>query len=137
MKKGEQTRQRMMEAAEELFCSKGFEETSVQDILDAVDGSKGGFYHHFASKEELLRLLCARRASEAASRTREALAALPAGADPMDRLNLVLQSAIPFRREELTFIAMLLPILDRQEGVSVRVTYQEALSEAFRPLLDA
>ena len=31
MKKGEQTRQRMMEAAEELFCSKGFEETSVQD----------------------------------------------------------------------------------------------------------
>lgn len=36
-----------------LFSLKGFESTSIHDILDAVKASKGGFYCHFASKEDL------------------------------------------------------------------------------------
>jgi AcrR family transcriptional regulator len=36
-----------------LFSLKGFLNTSVTDIMDAANTSKGGFYNHFASKEEL------------------------------------------------------------------------------------
>ena len=36
-----------------LFSLKGFLNTSIQDILEAADTSKGGFYNHFSSKEEL------------------------------------------------------------------------------------
>jgi TetR/AcrR family transcriptional repressor of nem operon len=36
-----------------LFSLKGFLSTSVTDILEAAETSKGGFYNHFASKEEL------------------------------------------------------------------------------------
>lgn len=36
-----------------LFSLKGFISTSLQDILSAAKTSKGGFYNHFASKEEL------------------------------------------------------------------------------------
>ncbi|MCL4501464.1 MAG: TetR/AcrR family transcriptional regulator [Deltaproteobacteria bacterium] len=36
-----------------LFSLKGFLSTSVQDILEAAGTSKGGFYNHFKSKEEL------------------------------------------------------------------------------------
>ena len=36
-----------------LFSLKGFLNTSIQDILEAADTSKGGFYNHFSSKEDL------------------------------------------------------------------------------------
>lgn len=37
-----------------LFVEKGFSATSIQDIVDAVGVTKGSFYYHFKSKEELL-----------------------------------------------------------------------------------
>lgn len=40
--------------AERLFVEKGYEETSVDDILKASGLSKGGFYHYFKSKDEVL-----------------------------------------------------------------------------------
>ena len=36
-----------------LFSLKGFLSTSIHDILEAADTSKGGFYNHFSSKEDL------------------------------------------------------------------------------------
>jgi len=36
-----------------LFSLKGFLSTSIQDILEAAKTSKGGFYNHFSSKEDL------------------------------------------------------------------------------------
>jgi TetR/AcrR family transcriptional repressor of nem operon len=36
-----------------LFSLKGFVNTSVNEIIEAVGSSKGGFYNHFASKEDL------------------------------------------------------------------------------------
>ena len=36
-----------------LFSLKGFLSTSIQDILEAANTSKGGFYNHFSSKEDL------------------------------------------------------------------------------------
>lgn len=44
----------ILEAAYELFASKGYEQVSVQAICKASGSSKGGFYHHFASKEALV-----------------------------------------------------------------------------------
>ncbi|KUO76072.1 MAG: hypothetical protein APF77_00400 [Clostridia bacterium BRH_c25] len=44
----------LVEIAEKLFLEKGYEETSVDDILDASGLSKGGFYHYFKSKDEVL-----------------------------------------------------------------------------------
>ena len=39
--------------AMKLFSLKGYMNTGVNEIIDAVGSSKGGFYNHFASKEEL------------------------------------------------------------------------------------
>ncbi|MCO1603311.1 TetR/AcrR family transcriptional regulator [Desulfosporosinus nitroreducens] len=44
----------LVEIAEKLFLEKGYEETSIEDILKASGLSKGGFYHYFKSKEEVL-----------------------------------------------------------------------------------
>ena len=50
MKKGELRKEAIMKTAEKLFFEKGFGETSIQDILDELRISKGGFYHYFDSK---------------------------------------------------------------------------------------
>lgn len=53
MGKAEQTRQMIIEQAAVLFNEKGIAATSVDDILAVSNTSKGGFYGHFKSKEEL------------------------------------------------------------------------------------
>jgi TetR/AcrR family transcriptional repressor of nem operon len=46
-------RERIVHESLRLFSLKGFLSTSINDIMEAADTSKGGFYNHFASKEEL------------------------------------------------------------------------------------
>jgi AcrR family transcriptional regulator len=47
-------REAFISTAARLFQTKGYEETSVQDILDALGTSRGAFYHYFDSKGALL-----------------------------------------------------------------------------------
>lgn len=53
-KNPEETVAKILDAALELFCAQGYEGTSIQDIVDRLDGmTKGAVYHHFKSKEEI------------------------------------------------------------------------------------
>ena len=47
-------KKQIIETALKLFAEKGYEDTSVDCIIKASGISKGGFYHHFSSKEVLL-----------------------------------------------------------------------------------
>ncbi len=113
MRKGEEKRREMLAVAERLFCLKGYDATSIQDILDVLHISKGGFYHYFASKEALLESIFLTRAEHAAAL---AEASVVANAAPMDRLNGVLAFFMPLRKDDKAFMAMLLPLMERQEG---------------------
>jgi TetR/AcrR family transcriptional repressor of nem operon len=48
------TRDHIVEAADQLFYRQGYEHTSFSDIADAVRISRGNFYYHFKSKDEIL-----------------------------------------------------------------------------------
>ena len=134
MRKGEEKRQELLNAAEKLFCAKGYEGTSVQDILNVAEMSKGGFYHHFASKEDVIKALCARRAERALAYTEDALSKAESS---MGRINAVLRGFMPLRREEITFVDMLRPVMNTPEGRAIAMTYQDALETVFLPLLKA
>src|SRR5271166_5975585 len=47
-------RNEILDAAQRLVFTKGYERMSIQDILDALEISKGAFYHYFDSKAALL-----------------------------------------------------------------------------------
>lgn len=49
-----ETRARIVEAARTLFREQGYEAVSTSNVLRAAGVSRGGFYHHFESKEQLL-----------------------------------------------------------------------------------
>ncbi len=54
-KNPEETVQLILDVAYRLFMKKGYEYTSIQDIIDNLGGlSKGAIYHHFKSKEDIL-----------------------------------------------------------------------------------
>ena len=50
-------KQEIQEAAWKLFYEKGYENTTVNDIVQAAGTSKGGFYYYFEAKEALLNSL--------------------------------------------------------------------------------
>ncbi|MEM8904133.1 MAG: helix-turn-helix domain-containing protein [Actinomycetota bacterium] len=77
------TRARILDAARELFADRGFDATTVGDLLLSAEVSKGALYHHFASKEAVAETLFAetsRAAIDAASR------ATDGETDPLDGL---------------------------------------------------
>jgi TetR/AcrR family transcriptional regulator, transcriptional repressor for nem operon len=48
------TRDHIVEAADQLFYHRGYEHTSFSDIADVVQISRGNFYYHFKTKDEIL-----------------------------------------------------------------------------------
>jgi AcrR family transcriptional regulator len=57
----EETREKVIDAGLRTFQEKGFEASTILDIVDNMNGlTRGAFYHHFKSKEELLSAICER-----------------------------------------------------------------------------
>ncbi|MBQ6480252.1 MAG: TetR/AcrR family transcriptional regulator [Anaerolineaceae bacterium] len=135
MKKGDLKKAELIRTAEQLFCRNGYEQTSVQDILDILNTSKGSFYHHFPSKEALLEAMCRQRAETIAEELKKRLSA--SEMNLLEKLNACLSAMLPLKDEKVSFLLMILPVLDMPEGWSVKRAYQESLSEAFSGILSA
>lgn len=58
------TRDQIVEAADELIYQHGFEHTSFSHIAEAVQISRGNFYYHFKSKDEILDAVIERRLAD-------------------------------------------------------------------------
>jgi len=54
VKKHEVRKKEFLDTAQELFFSRGYEQTSVETIIKKIGLSKGSFYYYFKSKEDLL-----------------------------------------------------------------------------------
>ncbi|RKI84089.1 TetR/AcrR family transcriptional regulator [bacterium 0.1xD8-71] len=68
----EETVNLILDVAFRLFMEKGYEHTSIQDIIDHLGGlSKGAIYHHFKSKEDILYAVMGRMTAESNLRLKE------------------------------------------------------------------
>ncbi|MBO5859914.1 MAG: TetR/AcrR family transcriptional regulator [Clostridia bacterium] len=56
-KDSKNTRMKIINAAWELFYENGYENTTIEDIVERSETSKGTFYHHFSGKDALLSTL--------------------------------------------------------------------------------
>lgn len=74
VKDGEVRRREILMAARDLFVTKGYDHSSVNDILKIVDIAKGTFYYYFASKEEVLEAIILDIVEEGARRAEHILA---------------------------------------------------------------
>jgi TetR/AcrR family transcriptional regulator, transcriptional repressor for nem operon len=88
MNKGERTRQQLIEKAAGLFNQRGYEATSIADVMAATGLQKGGVYRHFVSKEELTLAAFDYAVGVMSERFAEALRPV---ADPCDRLRAIMK----------------------------------------------
>ncbi len=58
--KGEQTRDRILDAAEQLVLTKGFAATATEEVIEASGVTKSGFLYHFRDRTELAKALLER-----------------------------------------------------------------------------
>lgn len=56
-KRVSKTRQKLFDAARELFAEKGLDSTRIDEITERADVGKGTFYYHFGTKERLIRAM--------------------------------------------------------------------------------
>jgi len=92
----EMTREHIVEAADRLFYRQGYDHTSFADIAAAVKISRGNFYYHFRTKDEILDAVIERRLAA----TRQMLEAWElAGETPEDRIRSFIHILIANRAD--------------------------------------
>ncbi|QTI67381.1 TetR family transcriptional regulator [Gordonia polyisoprenivorans] len=79
-----QTAQRVLDAATELFSSRGFADVSLDDVAGAAGVTRGAVYHHYRNKAGLFGAVAARLQARVADAVVHAAEA--SGADPGDQL---------------------------------------------------
>lgn len=75
------TRDHIVEAADRLFYQQGYDHTSFADIAAAVNISRGNFYYHFRTKDQILSAVIGRRLANTRSMLAQWETAMPGPAD--------------------------------------------------------
>ena len=133
VKSAEVRKQELLATAMQLFARHGYEQTSINQIIAALNISKGAFYHHYSSKEDLVEALGALYAEEAAARARSVLE--DASLDAFGRLSMFLSRMRNSKTESATELqAVFAPIfLERNRDLYERT--QQAVNRVIQPIL--
>lgn len=134
MKKGELRKEAIIRTAEKLFFEKGYDETSIQDILDALSISKGGFYHYFESKIALLEEISRQKCAANIERMRMEL--FSGKLNTLQKANLLLSSIFPFGRETPEFNALTFKVSYVDGDVHFRDQTRQFMLDELCPMLD-
>lgn len=94
------TRDHIVDAADQLFYRQGYEHTSFADIADAVKISRGNFYYHFKSKDEILDSVIALRLANANKMLEQWEAK---GTTPADRIRCFIRILIANRAKIMLY----------------------------------
>lgn len=97
----------ILAVAVDLFNEQGYDATSVAAIAEKLRLAKSALYHHFNSKEEILRLALDEALIGLESTLRDSLAADVSGGE---RLTLVLRGAVTVLVERLPYVTLLLRV---------------------------
>jgi AcrR family transcriptional regulator len=125
----------LIDCAQGLFLTRGYERTTVNDVIAATGLSKGAFYHHFRAKEDLLEAIAARFSAQAVAE------AVHVQADPqlsaLERLNLVLAMAREWKGEHMPQLRAMFTTLLKPENAMLYHRIVGAVFQALAPMLTA
>jgi AcrR family transcriptional regulator len=99
------TREKILEAAAQIFSQKGYHATSMRDIAQAVQLKKASLYHHISSKQEILLALLDRALDLV---TEQVHAAVDQDASPPERLRQAMRTYLQTLAEDRDLAAVLL-----------------------------
>ncbi len=128
-------RNEILDATERLIFSKGYEQMTVQDILDMLQISKGAFYHYFDSKQALLDALIDRM-------TEQVLPLLaPIVEDPtlpaLEKFDLFFRTASSWKTAKKDYLLQLFRVWYNDHNALFRQKQVAALLSLCIPMLSA
>src|SRR5262245_15185270 len=133
VKKAEERRTEILDAAQTLFLSRGYDATTVNDLLNAVRISKGSFYHHFSAKEDVLQALVWRMAEQGLAAISPIIEREDLG--PIEKLKIFFTEGQRFRKEHAAELRPLIEVLFRDENLRLRLRGTEQMIELVAPRL--
>lgn len=117
----------------ELILKKGYEKTTVQEIIDAVGVSKGAFYHYFSSKEDLLDAGSERLVGAVIDSIKQGIEGKDLPADA--KLREFLAASWQWKSENLEYVRVFAPILFREENARLMKRAFDRSRELCTPIL--
>ena len=126
-------RDEILDAAQRLILSRGYERLTVQDILDDLQISKGAFYHYFDSKPTVIEALTRRLVSN----SERALA--PIVDDPtiraLQKLQLFFGEITRWKSERQNIFVAMLPVWYAPNNIAFRLLVDRESAKRLAPLL--
>lgn len=129
MRKGEKRKQELLRIAYRMFLTGGYENTSVDEIIEEAGIAKGTYYYHFSSKEQMLEEVIGMMIEKEA-----------------ERAKLILDADIPIPQKMAGIIAAFRPtqdeqtigdVLNRPENLLMHEKIMKELTERVVPLLNS
>ncbi len=128
-------RQEIIETARQFFYSQGYEEASIQGIIDAVGIAKGTFYHYFSSKAELLDALLDQMMGETLRQVEPLVTDDRLNA--IDKFNRFFGDIESWKIENKAFFLQALHVLYKDENIVLRHKMRLRLLDEVLPPLTA
>jgi AcrR family transcriptional regulator len=126
-------RDAFVDAAQRLIQDKGYEQMSVQDVLDQLDASRGALYHYFDSKEALLEAVVTRMVDGAL----ESVA--PLVSDPrlsaLEKLAGVFGGIATFKNQRKELLLALIEVWLSDDNAIVREKFRREVTARLTPML--
>ena len=128
-------REAFVEAATQLMQAKGWEQTSVQDVLDQVEASRGAFYHYFDSKQALLEAVIERLVDTGLASVAPVVADTSLSAIP--KLTGLFGGIGRWKTERKALVLQLLKVWISDDNAIVREKFRHGLAGRIVPMLAA
>jgi AcrR family transcriptional regulator len=124
-----------LDVAQRLVQAKGYEEMSVQDVLDELDASKGAFYHYFDSKQALVEAVVERSVDGAMATLAPVLGdpELPA----LRKLERVFAGIATWKAERKELVLAIMEVWNSDGNAIVREKLRRMTVSRMVPLLSA
>jgi len=112
VRRRENTRARLVEAAEDVFAATGLKRVTVDDLVGAAGFTRGAFYSNFSSIEEVFFALFEQQSERMLEVVREVIDSIPEEEFSLDSVGLILESLNPIARRwyviqtEFTLLAL-------------------------------
>lgn len=133
LKKPEVRSAELLDCAQRLFFERGYDNTTVNDIIREVGVSKGAFYHYFESKDALLEALGVRLANDFIADLQPILK--DPSLDAIGRLNAVFADSRRLNAELAPQLKKTFYTVFKPENVVLFHRLDEAVSEVFAPIV--
>ena len=126
-------RDAFLDVGQRLIQTKGYEQMSIQDVLDALETSRGAFYHYFDSKQALLEGVVERFADAAMASVAPILAdtQLPA----LRKLERVLRGIARFKAEQKQLVLAFIDVWNSDANAIVREKVRNMTATRLGPII--